>query len=101
MHHDANCYFPLSRRDANRRGLLVTNHEYTDNTLLYTDGNAVMTQEKVDKALNAHGVSIVEIALVGGGPAPRGHAGDPPPRRRRHRHLTRHKGHPARGVPQG
>jgi secreted PhoX family phosphatase len=66
MHHDANCYFPLSRRDANRRGLLVTNHEYTDNTLLYTDGNAVMSQEKVDKALNAHGVSVVEIALIRG-----------------------------------
>src|SRR5688572_13596931 len=61
MHHDANCYFPIGRRHENRRGLLVTNHEYTDNTLLYTDGNAVMSQEKVDKSLNAHGVSIVEI----------------------------------------
>jgi secreted PhoX family phosphatase len=68
MHHDANCYFPIGHgRDANRRGLLVTNHEYTDNTLLYTDGNATMTQEKVDKALAAHGVSIVEIATGHGG----------------------------------
>ena len=50
-------------RDGNRRGLLVTNHEYTDNVLLFADGNAVMTQEKVDKAVAAHGVSIVEIAL--------------------------------------
>jgi len=62
MHHDANCYFPIGR-DGNRRGLLVTNHEYTDNVLLFADGNAVMTQEKVDKAVTAHGVSIVEIAL--------------------------------------
>jgi secreted PhoX family phosphatase len=65
MHHDANCYFPIKRgRDENRHGVLVTNHEYTDNTLLYPDGNAVITQEKVNKALNAHGVSVVEIKLI-------------------------------------
>jgi secreted PhoX family phosphatase len=47
MHHDANCYFPIGDgRRANRRGVLVTNHEYTDNTLLYPDGNAVMTRRK-------------------------------------------------------
>jgi secreted PhoX family phosphatase len=67
MHHDANCYFPIGEgRRANRRGVLVTNHEYTDNTLLYPDGNAVMTEEKVNKALAAHGVSIVEIELQNG-----------------------------------
>jgi secreted PhoX family phosphatase len=47
--------------------LLVLNHEYVDRTLLYPDGDAVMSQEKVDKALAAHGVSVVEIRLVGGG----------------------------------
>jgi uncharacterized protein len=67
MHHDANCYFPIGKGDqVNRRGLLVTNHEYTDNTILYTDGNAVLTEEKVNKALAAHGVSIVEIELQEG-----------------------------------
>jgi len=67
MHHDANCYFPLGHgRDANRHGLLVTNHEYTDNTLLFTDGFTPLTAEKVAKAQAAHGVSIVEIKLIGG-----------------------------------
>ena len=84
MHHDANCYFPIGRgRDGNRRGLLVTNHEYTDNTLLYPDGNAVLTQEKVDKAIAAHGVSIVEIELQAGQVAG-GRLPVRPPHHRRH-----------------
>jgi uncharacterized protein len=63
MHHDGMYFFPLGRgRDASRRGMLAVNHEYVDNTLLYTDGNAVLSQEKVAKALAAHGVSVVEIA---------------------------------------
>jgi secreted PhoX family phosphatase len=67
MHHDGMYFFPLGRgRDASRHGMLAVNHEYVDNTLLYTDGNAVLTQEKVDKALAAHGVSVVEIAQVHG-----------------------------------
>jgi uncharacterized protein len=62
MHHDGMYYFPLGHgRDGSRRGMLAVNHEYVDNTLLYTDGNAVLTQEKVNKALAAHGVSVVEI----------------------------------------
>ena len=44
----------------------MLNHEYIDRTLHYTDGNAVMTQEKVDKALAGHGVTVVEVALVDG-----------------------------------
>lgn len=67
MHHDGMHFFPLGHGpEGNRRGLLVLNHEYVDRTLLYTDGDEVMTQEKVDKALAAHGVSIVEIALIEG-----------------------------------
>lgn len=67
MHHDGMHYFPLSKGShGSRRGMLVLNHEYVDTTLLYPDGDAVMTQEKVDKALAAHGVSAVEIALVHG-----------------------------------
>jgi len=63
MHHDGMHYFPFRRgRWGHDRGVLVLNHEYVDRTLLYSDGDAVMTQEKVDKALAAHGVSVVEIA---------------------------------------
>jgi hypothetical protein len=67
MHHDGMHFFPLGTGPVgNRRGLLVVNHEYVDTTLLYPDGDAVMTQEKVDKALAGHGVSVLEIALIGG-----------------------------------
>lgn len=65
MHHDGMHFFPLGKGPkGSRRGLLVLNHEYVDRTLLYSDGDEVMTQEKVDKALAAHGVSVMEIALV-------------------------------------
>jgi len=67
MHHDGMHFFPLGRGFfASRVGLLVLNHEYVDPTLLTIDGAAEMTQEKVDKALAAHGVSVVKIALVRG-----------------------------------
>jgi uncharacterized protein len=65
MHHDGMSFFAAS--DQGDRGLLVLNHEYTDNTLLYEDGNTALTKAKVDKALAAHGVSIVAIARKGGG----------------------------------
>jgi uncharacterized protein len=69
-HHDGMHFFPLDHggksRGPNRRGLLVLNHEYIDRTIHYTDGDAVMTQEKVDKALAGHGVTIIEVALVDG-----------------------------------
>ncbi|WP_433332918.1 PhoX family protein [Spirillospora sp. CA-294931] len=57
MHHDGMSFFPYG----NTSGLLAVNHEYSDTTLLYTDGDAVMTKEKVDKALAAHGVTIVRV----------------------------------------
>jgi uncharacterized protein len=67
MHHDGMHYFPISPGpSANRRGLLVLNHEYVDTTILYSDGSATMTKEKVDKALAAHGVAVVEVAEEGG-----------------------------------
>lgn len=62
MNHDGMHFFPLGYgRHGSERGLLVLNHEYIDAALLYPDGDAEMTQEKVDKALAAHGVSVVEI----------------------------------------
>ncbi|WP_326599675.1 PhoX family protein [Streptomyces sp. NBC_01803] len=62
MNHDGMHFFPLgSGRRGSRRGMLVLNHEYVDQELLFPDGSATMTPEKVRKALAAHGVSVVEI----------------------------------------
>ncbi|SOD58305.1 hypothetical protein SAMN06297387_10183 [Streptomyces zhaozhouensis] len=62
MNHDGMHFFPLGHgREGSRRGLLVLNHEYVDQELLFPDGAADMTGEKVRKALAAHGVSVVEI----------------------------------------
>ena len=58
MHNDGVVYFPI---DGSRHGLLVQNHEYTDEGLLFRDGVANWTAEKTSKALNAHGVSVIEI----------------------------------------
>jgi secreted PhoX family phosphatase len=58
MHNDGLVYFPI---DGSRRGLLVQNHEYTDDGLLFTDGVANWNEEKTNKSLNAQGVSIIEI----------------------------------------
>jgi uncharacterized protein len=63
MHNDGMVYFPIR---GSSRGLLVQNHEYTDDGLLFTDGTANWNAEKTDKALNAHGVGIVEVRRVGG-----------------------------------
>lgn len=59
MHNDGVVYFPI---DGSSRGLLVQNNEYTDDGLLFTDGIAIWSAEKTSKCLNAHGVSIIEIA---------------------------------------
>ena len=63
MHHDGIHYYPL---DGNRRGLLVMNHEYTDDGLLHTDGMRTWTAEKVKKAQAAHGIAVIEIEQQGG-----------------------------------
>jgi secreted PhoX family phosphatase len=63
-HHDGMHYFPLGHGPAaSRRGLLVINHEYVDTVLTWTDGQLPVTQEKVDKALHAHGVTIIQVEL--------------------------------------
>ena len=64
-HHDGMHYFPLQRSHPNRAGLLVLNHEYIDRTLLYSDGDATMTPEKVAKALAGHGVTVIEVRRSG------------------------------------
>ncbi|MCI1191665.1 PhoX family phosphatase [Calidifontimicrobium sp. SYSU G02091] len=58
MHHDGLHYYAL---DGSRRGLLVMNHEYTDDGLLHPDGMKTWSAEKVRKAQAAHGVSVIEI----------------------------------------
>ncbi|HVL85645.1 MAG TPA: PhoX family phosphatase [Pseudonocardia sp.] len=57
MHNDALHFFPIGQR----RGLLVQNHEYTDDGLLFPDGVADWNAEKTAKSLAAHGVSVIEI----------------------------------------
>ena len=47
--------------NASEHGLLVQNNEYTDDGLLFPDGNANWTAEKTLKSQNAHGVSVIEI----------------------------------------
>jgi secreted PhoX family phosphatase len=67
MHHDGMTYFPLhAGRRGNERGLLVLNHEYTDEFYLHT-GTYVpnyapaYSADMVRKSQNAHGVSVAEI----------------------------------------
>jgi uncharacterized protein len=62
MHNDGMVYFPI---EGSSRGLLVQNNEYTDDVLLFTNGVANWDQEKTNKSLNAHGVSIIEVTKQG------------------------------------
>jgi secreted PhoX family phosphatase len=67
MHHDGIHYFPLPYgSESSSHGLLAVNHEYVDDGLLHTDGTANWSAEKVRKAQNAHGVSVVEVRMSGG-----------------------------------
>jgi len=64
MHHDGVHFYPLGEgAQASRRGLLVMNHEYTDDGLLHPDGMKTWTAEKVKKAQAAHGVAVIEVTL--------------------------------------
>ena len=63
MHHDGIHYFA---QDGSKSGLLAMNHEYSDEGLLFADGMATWTAEKVRKAQAAHGVSIIEVEDKGG-----------------------------------
>jgi len=63
MHHDGIHFFP---QDGGRSGLLVMNHEYTDDGLLHPGGMNPWTADKVRKSQAAHGVAIVEVAQQSG-----------------------------------
>ena len=67
MHHDGMHFFPLaSHPRESPRGLLAINHEYTDDGLLHVGGINDWSRAKVTKSQAAHGVSVVEVALIGG-----------------------------------
>ena len=67
MHHDGMHFFPLPRgASGSTHGLLVMNHEYLDEGLLFPDGQKTWSAEKVAKAQNAVGVSVIEVRLEDG-----------------------------------
>lgn len=80
-HHDGMHYFGLGangRHDATRsdRGLLVMNHEAITSAFLHPTGQTISgtgpaavrtVAEEVVKEMNAHGVSVVEVARGKGG----------------------------------
>ena len=61
MHNDGMHFFPFPGKD--NHGLLVLNHEYTDDGLLHVGGMTLWTAEKVAKSKAAHGVSVIEVKL--------------------------------------
>jgi secreted PhoX family phosphatase len=63
MHHDGIHYYAL---EGSKRGLLAMNHEYVDHGLLFKDGMANWSAEKVRKSQAAHGVAVVEVHDKGG-----------------------------------
>jgi len=63
MHNDGIVYFPIT---GSRRGLIVQNHEYTDDVLLFSDGLAGWNAAKTAKSQAAHGVGVIEVRKVGG-----------------------------------
>lgn len=67
MHHDALHFFPLPQgSQTSTHGLLVVNHEYTDDGLLHVGGMTPWSADKVAKSQAAHGVSTIEVALRDG-----------------------------------
>jgi secreted PhoX family phosphatase len=73
MHNDGIHFFSFVESGADgrprlssTRGLLVQNHEYTDDGLLHPDGMRTWSAAKVAKAQAAHGVSIVELQFADG-----------------------------------
>ena len=61
MHNDGVVFFPISAN----RGLIVQNHEYTDDVLLFNDGMTGWNAEKTAKSQAAHGVGIIEVRRFG------------------------------------
>jgi uncharacterized protein len=66
MHHDGLHFYALDKNTANRRGLLVMNHEYVDDGLLHTEGMSPWTADKVKKSQAAHGASVIEVVQKDG-----------------------------------
>ncbi|GAB4125659.1 MAG: hypothetical protein Fur005_17680 [Roseiflexaceae bacterium] len=62
-------FLPLPPGSTNsNRGLLVVNHEYTNEELMFPNYNPkAPTKNQVDVALQAHGVSVVEIVKTANG----------------------------------
>ena len=60
MHNDGIVYFPFPFFGSHR-GLIVQNHEYTDDVLLFPDGKANWNAEKTAKSQAAHGVGVIEV----------------------------------------
>ena len=58
MHHDGIHFFAQA---GSASGLLVMNHEYSDDGLLHPDGMSTWNAAKVKKAQAAHGVSVIEV----------------------------------------
>ena len=66
-HHDGMYFFPLPLgSNTSTHGLLVMNHEYPDNNLLFPDGTANWSPAKVRKSQAAVGCSVQEIRLENG-----------------------------------
>jgi secreted PhoX family phosphatase len=63
MHHDGIHFFA---QNGSTSGLLVMNHEYTDDGLLHSDGMKTWSRDKVRKSQAAHGVSVIEVEDKGG-----------------------------------
>lgn len=64
MHHDGMHFFPID--GSSKHGLLVVNHEYTDESYLQTGTattppKSAWTAEMVGRSQAAHGVSVVEV----------------------------------------
>jgi secreted PhoX family phosphatase len=66
MHHDGIHFFAHPVTPGSTAGLLVMNHEYTDDGLLHADGMKTWTAEKVRKAQAAHGVAVIEVEQKAG-----------------------------------
>lgn len=68
MHHDGMGFYPLPLGSNNAgHGILVVNHEYVDNGLLFKDGTATWNLNKARKAQNAMGVSVIEVKKTADG----------------------------------
>ena len=63
MHHDGLHFYALG--GGSTRGLLVLNHEYTDDSLLHVGGMTPWTADKVMKAQAAHGIAVIEVDMKG------------------------------------